>query len=271
MKKELRYTVKKFPSSRQSTFDAGYIGIRKNRMKGLIELDVTRGRDALKALRREKKISVSFTAWIIKCISQAISENKEVHAVRKGKSKLIIFDDIDVSVIVEKDINGEKVPLPLVIRKTNGKTVQDIHLEIKAAQEQEVKNEEDYLLGKNDFKWAMKLYISLPVFIRRFVMSYMFRQPFLIKNMSGTVAVTAVGMMGNVKGWPLPSSVIPACFALGSVVKKPGVVDGGIEIRDYLYMTILLDHDVIDGAPAARFVSRLSKLIESGWGLETLC
>jgi pyruvate/2-oxoglutarate dehydrogenase complex dihydrolipoamide acyltransferase (E2) component len=271
MEKESKYTIKKFPSSRQSTFDAGYVGIRKNRIKGLIELDVTLGREALKMLRREKKIPLSFTAWIIKCISQAISENKEVHAVRKGKSRLVIFDDIDVSVIVEKDINGEKVPLPLVIRKTNEKTVQDIHLEIKAAQEQEVKSEEDYLLGKNGFKWAMKLYISLPGFIRRFVMSYMFRQPFLIKNMSGTVAVTAVGMMGNVKGWPIPSSVVPACFALGSVVKKPGVVDGEIEIRDYLYMTILLDHDAIDGAPAARFVSRLSKLIESAWGLEALC
>lgn len=267
MKEDSKFSIKEFPSSRQSTFDAGYIGIRKNRMTGLIELDVTHGRQLIKALRREKKAAVSFTAWIIKCISQAISENKEVHAIRKGKNKLVIFDEVDISVIVEKEINGEKVPLPVVIRKTNEKSPSEIHLEIKAAQEQEIKSEEDYLLGENRYKWAMKLYISLPGFVRRFFMNYIFKKPFLIKNMSGTAAVTAVGMMGNVKGWALPSSIIPACFALGSVVKKPGVIEDRIEIREYLYMTILLDHDVVDGAPAARFVSRLAKLVESGWGL----
>lgn len=29
------------------------------------------------------------------------------------------------------------------------------------------------------------------------------------------------------------------------------------------------DHDIIDGAPAARFVSRLGELVESGYGLHT--
>jgi len=38
-------------------------------------------------------------------------------------------------------------------------------------------------------------------------------------------------------------------------------------IREYLKMTILIDHDVIDGTPAARFVSRLTGLIEGGYEL----
>jgi pyruvate/2-oxoglutarate dehydrogenase complex dihydrolipoamide acyltransferase (E2) component len=49
--------------------------------------------------------------------------------------------------------------------------------------------------------------------------------------------------------------------------EKPGVVDGQIAIREYLSLTVSLDHDVIDGAPAARFVTRLKELIESGFGL----
>ena len=32
-------------------------------------------------------------------------------------------------------------------------------------------------------------------------------------------------------------------------------------------VTISFDHDVIDGAPAARFIHQLKKLIESGYGL----
>jgi pyruvate/2-oxoglutarate dehydrogenase complex dihydrolipoamide acyltransferase (E2) component len=45
-------------------------------------------------------------------------------------------------------------------------------------------------------------------------------------------------------------------------------VDGRIESREYLSLTIIFDHDVIDGAPAARFTRRLVELIESGYGLD---
>ena len=44
-------------------------------------------------------------------------------------------------------------------------------------------------------------------------------------------------------------------------------VDGQVEFREYLSMTISVDHDVIDGAPAIRFALRLKELIESGYGL----
>jgi len=44
-------------------------------------------------------------------------------------------------------------------------------------------------------------------------------------------------------------------------------VDDKIEIREYLNVTISFDHDIVDGAPAARFTQRLKELIESGSGL----
>jgi hypothetical protein len=44
-------------------------------------------------------------------------------------------------------------------------------------------------------------------------------------------------------------------------------VDRQIVTRDYLNLTISLDHDLIDGAPAARFTERLKELIESSYGL----
>ena len=40
-----------------------------------------------------------------------------------------------------------------------------------------------------------------------------------------------------------------------------------IAIREYLCLTVSLNHDIIDGAPAARFVTRLKEPIESGFGL----
>lgn len=46
------------------------------------------------------------------------------------------------------------------------------------------------------------------------------------------------------------------------------MVEGRIEPREILNLTVLFDHNVIDGAPATRFTRRLVELIESGYGLD---
>jgi pyruvate/2-oxoglutarate dehydrogenase complex dihydrolipoamide acyltransferase (E2) component len=51
-------------------------------------------------------------------------------------------------------------------------------------------------------------------------------------------------------------------FALGSTVKKPVVRRDAVEIREMINMTVVFNHDIVDGAPAARFINRLRKLIE---------
>ena len=56
-------------------------------------------------------------------------------------------------------------------------------------------------------------------------------------------------------------------IAVGSIIRKPGVVGNRIEIREYLYMTVSVDHDVIDGALAVRALSKLTKLVEQGFDL----
>ena len=43
-----------------------------------------------------------------------------------------------------------------------------------------------------------------------------------------------------------------ALIALGGIATKPGIVEGRIQIREYLCITVSIDHDIIDGAPAAR-------------------
>ncbi len=40
-----------------------------------------------------------------------------------------------------------------------------------------------------------------------------------------------------------------------------------LKIREYPSVTVCFDHDIIDGAPAARFAQRFKELIESGYGL----
>jgi len=81
------------------------------------------------------------------------------------------------------------------------------------------------------------------------------------------VLVSAVGMFGDGGGWGIPLPTFTLTVTLGGIAVKPGVVDGRIEIREYLDVTLSFDHDVIDGAPAARFTQRFKELIETGYGL----
>jgi 2-oxoacid dehydrogenases acyltransferase (catalytic domain) len=55
---------------------------------------------------------------------------------------------------------------------------------------------------------------------------------------------------------------------VGGIGEKQTLVDGRPVVREYLNLTISIDHDLVDGAPAARFTKRLKDLIESGYGLE---
>jgi len=48
------------------------------------------------------------------------------------------------------------------------------------------------------------------------------------------------------------------------------VVDDKVKVREYLHVVVTVDHDLVDGAPLARFVSRFKDLVESGYGLDKL-
>ena len=43
---------------------------------------------------------------------------------------------------------------------------------------------------------------------------------------------------------------------------QTAIIDGQTVIRDYLSLTLSFNHDLVDGAPAARFTEELKELIE---------
>jgi len=262
------YKISKFPKDRIPTLDFLAVGDNKHYVKGLIEIDVTDGRQIIHNYEKETAIKISFTAWLLKCIGKAASEYKEVHSLMKGKKEIISFDDADISVPVERLAKGLKVVMPLVIRKTNIKSVKQIHEEIRSAQSEEV--ERATVLGENPLKRRVKFYTKLPKSLRRFLIKKVLKNPLRVKKIMGTIIVTAVGMFGKLYGWPIPTTSHPLAFAIGGITKKPGVINDKIEIREYLTITVLVNHDVVDGAPAARFINRLKELIESGYGLTEL-
>jgi len=88
-------------------------------------------------------------------------------------------------------------------------------------------------------------------------------------GLAGTVGITAVGILGEGHSrWGVFPMTQVLGLVVGSLASKPAVVEGRIEPREILNLTVTFDHSVIDRAPAARFTHRLIELIESGYGLE---
>ena len=89
----------------------------------------------------------------------------------------------------------------------------------------------------------------------------------MIKKTMGTVSVTALGMFGKSSGYIIPSAIHNLGFGLGSITRQPGLDGGVISVRQILKVTIIANHETVDGAPLARFIARLTELVEGAWGL----
>jgi pyruvate/2-oxoglutarate dehydrogenase complex dihydrolipoamide acyltransferase (E2) component len=229
----------------------------------LIEVDVTRARAFLREHKAKTGESLSFTGFIIACLAKAVDENKSVQAYRKGRNQLIFFENVDVNTQIEREMDGQKPAIPHTVRAANRKTFREIHHEIRAAQVEDVAK----AVG-----WRFKAFQFLPTFLFRIgwrVLWWIGRTyPRVWTKYWGTVGITAVGMFGKGAGWGIPLAGHTLYITLGGIGEKPGVVDGQIAMREYLSLTISFDHDIVDGAPAARFTGRLKDLIESGYGLD---
>jgi pyruvate/2-oxoglutarate dehydrogenase complex dihydrolipoamide acyltransferase (E2) component len=255
------YRIQSIIRSRIATFDIFDIGLRKHHIYALLEFDVTESRAKLRNLRKKGTL-VSFNAWLIKVICCILKKHPEAAAYFYSKKRLIIFDNISVSMIVEKKIGDSKVPIPLVIERTDEKSAIEISQEIENAKSQQLKANDIVL--KRTSTIYQSVYYNLPGFLRRLFWILLLKNPKAAYKTMGNVAVTSIGMIGKINGWFIHKSVHPISFGIGSILKKPVVIDNEIKIREILNMTVLVDHDVIDGAPMVRFLDDLTNYIETG-------
>jgi pyruvate/2-oxoglutarate dehydrogenase complex dihydrolipoamide acyltransferase (E2) component len=251
------HTLRSLPTNSAWARELCDHGLQKHYIKTLMELDITNARKAIKAFRNSTGSELSFFSWMVKCIADSVDQNSAVHACRQGQNRVLIFDDVDVSVPIEREVQGKKMPMPYVIRRANGKQLIQIQAEINEAKSRKIEQGEQ-VLSKPISALLLRVFPSLPKFVRAAFWRRFEKNPFIQKRIMGTVGITNVMIPSRTTAWALPISIQPVCFALGSITKRTVITYGESEIRDFLALTILFDHDVIDGAPAARFVSQLS-------------
>lgn len=247
-----------FPRARNLVVDACRYGWRKHTIHGLLEVDVTEPRRILHERRERTGESISFTGFVVRCVAAAIEEDPVLHAYRDWRRRLVVFDEVDVDVIVERPVAGTTMGSGHIVRAANRKTVLEIHEDLRSARDREVRRRDHPL-------WAA--YIYLPGFVRNALWRIGGRFPAFVKRNAGTVAVTAIGMFAAGGGWGIGLGAHTTSVTVGGIVEKPVAVDGRVEIREVVSLTLSFDHDIVDGAPAARFAKRLEERIRRAEGL----
>ena len=128
-----RYRLVRFPTQRKAVLDVLAVASRQFTIHGLIEIDVT---EARRRLRRSQSGS-SFTAFVVATVARAVGEHPQVNARRVGR-RLLLFDDVDAVVTVERPLDGIPTPLPTVLRQVGTRSVLDIAEDIRAARQRPV-------------------------------------------------------------------------------------------------------------------------------------
>lgn len=79
---------------------------------------------------------------------------------------------------------------------------------------------------------------------------------------NGTITITNIGVFGVDTGTPILNPGEVSIVALGSIRKKPWVVDDEIVVRYVTTIGATFDHRVVDGDVASRFVQDVASVIE---------
>jgi len=191
------------------------------------EVDMTECARARKKLVAESEktygMRISFTDIIAHAAAKAVLQKPIVNASLQ-EDKIVIADSVNIGIATSIE-GGLIVP---VIKNAHAKSLINISKEIKALAERarSSKATPDDLSG-------------------------------------GTFTITNLGMYGIDSFTPIITPGQSAILAVCRIVEKPVIIDGGIKIRSMMNLCLSFDHRIMDGAPAAEYLSVLRGLLEN--------
>jgi len=78
-----------------------------------------------------------------------------------------------------------------------------------------------------------------------------------------TFSITNPGVFGGLFGLPVINQPNVAILGLGTIEKRPVVIDDAIAIRSMVYLTLSYDHRAVDGAVAHQFMGHVKHTLEN--------
>lgn len=242
-----------------------------SKIYGSVDLDVTELEKFITKKRKEG-IKTTLTYIITLILGRAIrQEVPELNTfVKRGKIKQREQVDATVSVLLAGGQMGS-----VKVENADQQTIAEISKTIgdKIAQSRKG-NENDTMQSKNFLSsipwpfrnWVFKLYRTLTIH-----WGISLPGVGLDSNSFGSYVVSNIGSVGLDTGYGslLPSSNVSFVMILGSVIKKPVIVNDEIVIRKIMTISATLDHRVVDGSHGGKMFRIIKYLIKNPEILES--
>ncbi len=245
--------IRPFPANRRLVTTAVRAGRRIVPMHGLLEVDVTEARRLL----AQHEPPLSLTAFVVASVARAAAAHPGVHAYRDWRGRLVQHRHVDVQTLIEVPTAQGPFGLVHVVRDAHARGVPEISSELRA-----VKAEPGATATGRLVQAVAPVAGQVPGLFR--AMYAVMGRSVRVHLQTGTVQVTAVGMFAGGAGFAIaPPTLASLLVVVGGLSRRPRVIDEEIMIRDVLDVTVTIDHNVVDGAPATRFGAELRSLLES--------
>lgn len=255
------YTVRRFTPERRWIVESLNRSRQKNNVHYTFEVDMTETLARFAAIQKRTRRAISMTAYMVYVLGQLAGKHPILRTLRKGRSGVCEFGNADILVAFEKaDHTGTRQLQYEVLRSVDAMSATAVVESMRALLKRKEVTRGSQRPGLRS-TW-------LPWFLRRLVFHRVLADPVKANRMRGTLAVTSVGFFGP----PIPSYGLPlvphtGCLTIGSVYKRPRLIDGSLQDRDFLYLTATVDHDLIDGAVGVRLVKELCEMLQEGSGV----
>ena len=195
------------------------------------ELDVTELvhlRKKAKALGAKQDIKVTYMPFIMKAAAIALGSYPELNSqLDESTNEIVTFNYVNLGIATDTK-NGLIVP---VIPEVQAKGLLQLASELQelAARTREGKVKPEELSG-------------------------------------GTFTITNAGNIGGTLATPIINFPEVGILGVHRIVKRPGIVEtpegDEIAVRHYMNLSISVDHRLVDGASAARFLVMMKELLE---------
>jgi len=200
---------------------------------------------------------VTYTPILMKIIAAAAKKYPLMNAIVSRylfSKRIFIPEEVDISVAMEKSYKGETFVAITVVRSVNKKSIETIASEINYLSTLPYEKLPDIK--------PVILFHRLPDFLKYFLLKLTYYNPHVFKLFFGTIGFSNLGKFGIHDFYP--AWVNTVVFGVGGVEEKPVVMNGNIEIFPILHLSLSFNHNVLDGAMAARIFSEVKDLIERG-------
>jgi pyruvate/2-oxoglutarate dehydrogenase complex dihydrolipoamide acyltransferase (E2) component len=221
-------------------------------MIGLFHVDITAARQMLAATDPP----LSFTAYVVACVGRAAANHPEVHAYRDWCGRLVEHRHVDVQVLIEVATGQGPFGLVHVVRDADIRSVAEISAEIRAVKARPASTGNGRMLD------TLAPTLGRVPGLYRMMYAVMSRSH-RVHDAIGTVQVTALGMFADGGGFAIaPATLASLAIVVGGISTRLVDVGGHIATIDLLDLSVSIDHNVVDGAPATRFAADLRRIMQ---------